>query len=320
MAIDKELWLSNPDQNAVILVEITAASPTTKVETKFHLSSRDYTSGNTAYDPRITAGPTLKRGLGSGFTGKASIATGTIVIANDDGRYDHLFLWATAGRKITVRIGDIHWDISEFITLTETRIKEITSKSSSELHITLYDELEDLNVPIQAATYTEGPAKDKLIPLCFGQVSNITPVLIDAQILEYQVHDGPIDAITAVYDRGVALPNSGSTCTLVGGRDTVETYSTLNSPLFAGSGPGIRRLLVSIDGVDAIPIYVDPEQFYNHGAKEYEFIAMLNYYTSGKAIWTLPQASNGYVLQCTSLTTGKASTVILDSGGAGYAP
>lgn len=42
-------------------------------------------------------------------------------------------------------------------------------------------------------------------PLVFGKCLNITPILIDAANLIYQVHDGAVEAISAVYDRGAAL-------------------------------------------------------------------------------------------------------------------
>lgn len=43
-------------------------------------------------------------------------------------------------------------------------------------------------------------------PLCFGRCLNVTPVLVSPNLLTYQVHGGgPIAAIDAVYDKGVAL-------------------------------------------------------------------------------------------------------------------
>ena len=45
-----------------------------------------------------------------------------------------------------------------------------------------------------------------VIPLCFGQCFNVTPIQINASLLKYQVHDGPIEAITAVRDNGVPVP------------------------------------------------------------------------------------------------------------------
>lgn len=46
-------------------------------------------------------------------------------------------------------------------------------------------------------------------PLTFGEVRNVSPTLVNKDLWVYQVHDGPIAAIDAVYDLGVALTDSG---------------------------------------------------------------------------------------------------------------
>ena len=64
---------------------------------------------------------------------------------------------------------------------------------------------------------------DKLIPLCFGEVHNITPLLADPGDLEYKVHTGPIEAIVETRDYGVP----------VGTTDDISTasYELDNSPV-----------------------------------------------------------------------------------------
>ncbi len=46
---------------------------------------------------------------------------------------------------------------------------------------------------------------DAVLPLTFGEVHNISPVLIDAANLVYMVHNGPIEGIIEVRDNGVPL-------------------------------------------------------------------------------------------------------------------
>lgn len=62
-------------------------------------------------------------------------------------------------------------------------------------------------------------------PLCFGHCLNLTPVQVSPSLLVYQVHDGPIHAIDAVYNRGVALATNQYTVDLLHG-----TFTLLQSP------------------------------------------------------------------------------------------
>jgi len=78
----------------------------------------------------------------------------------------------------------------------------------SRVRLTLDSKLRLLDVPAQNSVY-ETAANSALLglpkPLVFGKVRNITPVLLDPVDLVYQVHDGAINDVTAVYDRGVPL-------------------------------------------------------------------------------------------------------------------
>lgn len=57
------------------------------------------------------------------------------------------------------------------------------------------------------AEYTGGPnATGQVVPLCYGDNFNITPVCISEAYLLYQVHGGAIYNITDVRDDGVSIP------------------------------------------------------------------------------------------------------------------
>lgn len=77
-----------------------------------------------------------------------------------------------------------------------------------------------LDVPTQPNVYTgtgglEGGAElaGKRKPLCFGRVKNISPVPLIVGELVFQANDGPIDGISAVYDRGYPLTASSDYAT-----------------------------------------------------------------------------------------------------------
>ncbi|HBL27522.1 MAG TPA: hypothetical protein DD490_11860 [Acidobacteria bacterium] len=62
-------------------------------------------------------------------------------------------------------------------------------------------------------------------PLCFGKCLNVAPVQAHPSLLLYQVHDGPIQGIDAVYNRGVALGAAQYTVDLLRG-----TFTLLQAP------------------------------------------------------------------------------------------
>jgi hypothetical protein len=73
-----------------------------------------------------------------------------------------------------------------------------------------------LSTPLQASRYrgtggVDGDADiaSRLLPVLYGQCFNVTPVLINRDQWIYQVHDGPILAIDAVKERGLAMTPSG---------------------------------------------------------------------------------------------------------------
>ena len=87
--------------------------------------------------------------------------------------------------------------------------------------------------PVQGTLYagsggTEGgdDLKGKPKPLTFGKVNNITPVRVDVANAIYQVHDGQIEAIDAVYDNGVLVDAADYTNDLTNGRFTLDSVTT----------------------------------------------------------------------------------------------
>ncbi len=80
------------------------------------------------------------------------------------------------------------------------------------LSVTVEDGVKRLDRPIQQRNYlghggiNGGPElAGQPKPLTYGLCSNTAPTLVDSLRLIYQVHDGEVKKINAVYDRGVAL-------------------------------------------------------------------------------------------------------------------
>lgn len=90
----------------------------------------------------------------------------------------------------------------------------LTTNAANQLSIRLRSHLE-------GGPSLEGRPK----PLCFGHCLNVTPAQVSPSLLIYQVHDGPIYAIDAVYNRGVALATNQYTVDLLHG-----TFTLLQAP------------------------------------------------------------------------------------------
>lgn len=106
----------------------------------------------------------------------------------------------------------------------------------------------DIQVPVNVYDGTESvsfPASNigRVKPLCFGRCRNITPVLIDSANLVYQVNDGLISDVIAVYDKGVAL-------TEVAGVPGAGQYSQdLAAGTFRLGGLPAGEVTADVDGV-----------------------------------------------------------------------
>lgn len=149
--------------------------------------------------------------------GGVVIGQGEIVIQNTAGDYDFLpQRYALDGREVEVRFGRVSrgapvddyadWYVAFKGTASGFHVDE------SELRVSLQDDSFRLEVPLQVNTYGGNGGIDggedligKPKPLCYGHVRNVSPPLVSPNHYLYQVHDGPVQAITAVYSRGVAL-------------------------------------------------------------------------------------------------------------------
>ena len=308
MAIDKSLWLSNPDHNSIITIEMDVHNPDTEEDHKVYLSSKAYVTENTiAFDSRIIKGPTISRPIGSGIVGKASVSAGNITLDNSDGAYDFLLLWAVDGRNVVIRTGDVSWPHSEFIHLLETRVKRVNVTAGSNLIITLYDKMDDLNVVIQPNKYTDGDSEGQEIPLCFGEVYNISPKLLDSGTRKYQVHDGEIQGITSVYDGGLALPEVYGSCKTTNGYAGIRFSPTkpLSDSDIAGAGSGKYYITLGIDDEPIKNLIIT----FNNLSTIADLVDELNRQTGDSAIWIYPQPSTNGSLRCQSLTKGVNSSV-----------
>lgn len=201
-------WMANPEAIRCVLVEASVYSG--GQETVRYLSNLGYVTrptdvpANVSYTPCISGGVSVTETLP--ISGKATLAWGDIEISNYGGDRDSWLGDVWSGRAVTVLVGDVRWARADFRTVFSGVIEDINSRNADTLNLLLRDKSQKLNTPVTEATLNNTTlTKDTLKPLCFGEVHNITPILIDAATLTYMVHDGPIEQVIEVRDNGVPV-------------------------------------------------------------------------------------------------------------------
>ncbi len=149
---------------------------------------------------------------GGGRFGGFITGRGSTVIDNLDGRYDTLTQrYTTDGQPIEIRLGPLGTPQSTWpVVLRGLSSGEFINDTKFE--ISTEDNAYKFDVPAQTSIYAgtgdlEGndDLNGKPRPLCFGWCLNVTPALVGPSELLFQVHDGPVQAISAVYDRGAPI-------------------------------------------------------------------------------------------------------------------
>lgn len=254
-----------------------------------YVASEAFTTGaghepaSTAYEGRVAGGMIVNRQIGSdGFGRMAGVVGrvfGALPLVNSDGGLDALADRAVDGRRVVVRAGIAtedrdgrrSIDISTFGRLVETS-GDTWGHGREQLTLTLRDSLARYRTAIQTVRYAgtggaEGPATlvGKTKPLTWGRCRTVPAVLIDAGRQIYQLHDGAIHAVDAVYDRGIALE---ITADVAGGysglvADTVpagEVHTALDAGLFRLGSPPAGAVTADLRGglLNEVLLYAEP--------------------------------------------------------------
>lgn len=198
-------WLVDPTAIRTTLFEANVNSSGSEM-TRF-FATDGYVSGasdapaNQSYSPIAIGGVKITENIP--IAGGARLSVGDIEIANLAGERDSWLNDIWSSRSIKAYIGDIRWARSDFRMIFNGIISDINSRSRDRLNLVVRDKMQRLNTPVtEAKLGGSTPNKDQLIPLCFGECHNVTPLLTNPATLEYQVHNGPVENIFEVRDNG----------------------------------------------------------------------------------------------------------------------
>ncbi len=147
---------------------------------------------------------------------RAQVQIGSVKISNADGALDDLLArYAIDGRPVQIRLGPAEGAFADFRVIAnaygDTLEGDRQTVTLQLTNVTFY-----LDVPLQTGPYSgtgglEGDAEieGRARPQAYGDLFNVTPVLINKDLYVYQLHDRQIHAIDAVKDQGVPLDDSG---------------------------------------------------------------------------------------------------------------
>ena len=203
-------WLAADNKERVLLVEADAYSGGSVVTR--YLSNRGFVSAptdtpaSTAYDDIVMAVPNIRSAMAEVFRGRSLVSFGDIEIDNSGGARDTWLLDGWDGRAVKLWLGDASWPKADFRLVFSGAAQDISASGNNGLTLRVRDRQHLLDVPLQQARIGgTDSTKDQRLPACYGEVKSIEPVLVASATRQYQVHNGAIQSIDAVYRDGLAI-------------------------------------------------------------------------------------------------------------------
>jgi hypothetical protein len=212
------------------LAHVKAYDTNLAAEVTLYFSSSMYVTGstdlppngvaNTYYEPRIKQPAIIEQNIFQSATtfGASQTGFGALELVNVDGGLDSIVDYGLDGRRITLILGERQQsDTATTWTVVLTGVIEQAEVDYNSVNLRLKDRQFELDTPISPNIYAgdnvlpdgvegvEGDLKGKRKPKLYGTVYNISPPIVNTSKLIYQVNDGVIHDVPAVYDKGFSL-------------------------------------------------------------------------------------------------------------------
>lgn len=221
------LLLDDPDAERIYLLEATPYDPDTASEVTVRYGSDALHTGtgdspaNTTYEPRLSQPFNFQASLfGKDILSGASASFGALKLINTDSALDPILDYYWDGRSVVIKAGTSDFAFSEFETIFTGRVDSI-EWTEKDITLRLRDPRTQLDKVAQTTLYagTGGDEGDSALkgrpkPQVYGHAREVRCVLVDSVNLIYQVHDGSVEEIEAVYDSGSSLTDEGDVADL----------------------------------------------------------------------------------------------------------
>lgn len=175
-------------------------------------SGKTTTVGGIVYTAKISQPAFLGQSItiDSSIGGAISSSIGELILTNAKRDLDYLKTYIFEGKTLIVYSYDT---VSLVKTKILTQVIEQATFEWTQVSIRIENKSASLDVPLQTKKYlgnnvlpngTEGviDLKDKLKPIIFGRVNNMTPILVNTSKLIYQISSEPVEQIVSVMTRG----------------------------------------------------------------------------------------------------------------------
>lgn len=210
----------------IYLAEITAITDAIGTSTTLRFGTAYYTTAptdapaNAFYDARLQDPGNIKIDMYSdrSTSGSSKIGYGDIVLINNDGGLDYISGYGFDGQDLIIRMAEsssaaypagftkvfqgtvisAEFDLEKVVL----RVKDKQSYFDLAVNVNRYA---GNNVLPDGLEGTATDIKGRMKPKIFGTVYNIAPVFVNTSKLTFQVSDGAVNDIAAVYDRGVSI-------------------------------------------------------------------------------------------------------------------
>lgn len=171
---------------------------------------------NTAFEDILSEVGDFEYKANDQLMGEAEESYGSLSVINTGGNLDRWNKYNWDGREYQVYVGGVDqgsgrvWPWWDFELVNRGTLRTVSWQSPRKLQFELEDPSALLDRLIQTNRYASGPDAilNRVKPLTFGRVFNVRPVLIDAALHKYQVHDGPLTDITDVRENGASIMGS----------------------------------------------------------------------------------------------------------------
>lgn len=160
--------------------------------------------------------------IGSDRVGEdVTVGLGEMTLNNKEGDYDNFVVDRSAvGGDIEIRHGDRFGPMNDWHIIMVGNITG-SSVNRDQISFSVRDRGFELDTPASPNIYAGTGAKEggddlkgKRKPRYYGWNENVTPPLVIASAISFQLNDGPIAGVSAVYVRGVSLSPWGNFLTV----------------------------------------------------------------------------------------------------------
>lgn len=290
--VNYQSWLEDPSVIRMALVQ--AQCLVSGVLTTRYLSTHNITVDSISYLPVISGSITLSESISTDYN--ASISYGDVELVNSNGEYDTWLndIWINKSIKVYVGslpVAGITSTITDFEQVFDGVITDIDAKSRTRLNLVIRDKLEVLNTSISEtllgnywhgsivteATYVN-QYRNNLKPIVYGEVHNITPLLIDASMLEYMVNFEAVEQIVEVRDNGtpvafttgtspagcfklVAQPYGTITCSIQGVAKTINISGATTTNTYLNTASNTIATILKLMGKQLAYTDIDSTSF-----------------------------------------------------------